>query len=48
MKVIRNDKNPPRERQSTHSFVWRKSELNWENDIKFIQKKWEEKVSKRT
>ena len=44
IRVLRNNKNPPkesRERESTHSFVWEKYGLNWENDIKFIQNKME-------
>ena len=40
IRVIRNNKNPPkerRERQNTHSFVWEKYGLNQENTIKSIQ-----------
>ena len=38
IRVIRKNKNPPkerRERESTHIFVWEKYGLNGRNDIKF-------------
>ena len=42
MKVIKKNKNPPkesRERESTHSFSWEKYGLNGRNYINFIQNK---------